>query len=251
MAEYGGRLVSIELWLVIALGMATVAWSFGRHRVGGALTLSVFIFMCLGGIFPIGDVVLKPLEKTYPAFPALESVDGVIVLGGSEESSVSEYWGHGQFNGAGERLTAALLLLHKHPEAKVIVSGKCGGRRCAPKDSYTEAMIASQFLEQHGISPARHRREVHATNTRENAQRVTEKFKPQKGETWVLVTSAYHMPRALKRFQQAGWTGLVPYPVDYRTAGFYDHIGWNLLGNLHKVNLALKEYLWRVINFIA
>jgi uncharacterized SAM-binding protein YcdF (DUF218 family) len=40
---------------------------------------------------------------------------------------------------------------------------------------------------------------------------------PKDGEVWLLVTSAFHMPRALGSFRQAGWRGLVPYPAGYRT----------------------------------
>jgi uncharacterized SAM-binding protein YcdF (DUF218 family) len=64
---------------------------------------------------------------------------------------------------------------------------------------------------------------------------------PETDDTWVLVTSAFHMPRAMRSFEAAGWTGLVAYPVDYRTAGFTDDIGWNLTGNLLVLNTAIRE----------
>ena len=42
--------------------------------------------------------------------------------------------------------------------------------------------------------------------------------KPQPGETWVLVTSAFHMPRAVGLFRRAGFE-VLPWPTDYFAAG--------------------------------
>jgi hypothetical protein len=49
------------------------------------------------------------------------------------------------------------------------------------------------------------------------------------------------MPRAMQSFQAAGWSGLVAWPVDYRTSRFTDDIGWDLTGNLQALNTAIRE----------
>ena len=55
-------------------------------------------------------------------------------------------------------------------------------------------------------------------NTVENAVFSMDLAKPQPGERWLLVTSGYHMPRAIGIFRRAGFA-VEPYPVDWRTRG--------------------------------
>ena len=64
---------------------------------------------------------------------------------------------------------------------------------------------------------------------------------PSPDKTWVLVTSAFHMPRATRSFEVAGWGNLVAWPVDYRTSKFTDGIGWDLTQNLEVLNTVISE----------
>ncbi|PLW80988.1 hypothetical protein CWI75_18005 [Kineobactrum sediminis] len=62
--------------------------------------------------------------------------------------------------------------------------------------------------------------ELRSRNTAENAALSLAVAQPQPGQTWVLVTSAFHMARAMHEFHQAGWPEMSPYPVDYRSGRF-------------------------------
>jgi len=66
---------------------------------------------------------------------------------------------------------------------------------------------------------------------------------PQPAERWVLITSAFHMPRALQSFDAAGWPDIVPWPVDFRSRPWRRGIGWDLTGNMRQLNTALREHL--------
>jgi uncharacterized SAM-binding protein YcdF (DUF218 family) len=101
--------------------------------------------------------------------------------------------------------------------------------------------MAGQFFRGQGIAPDRLRLEGQSRNTAENARLSLALASPAAGETWVLVTSAFHMPRAMRSFEAAGWSGIVPWPVDYRTSSFADGIGWNLTRNLQVLNTAIRE----------
>ncbi len=59
--------------------------------------------------------------------------------------------------------------------------------------------------------------------------------RPGPDERWLLVTSAYHMPRSIGIFRQAGWP-VIAYPVDYRTSGSVDL--WSTLGELIQPSVA-------------
>ena len=57
--------------------------------------------------------------------------------------------------------------------------------------------------------------ERQSRNTYENAVFSKAMIAPKPGERWLLVTSAYHMPRSVGLFRKAGFP-VEPYPVDWR-----------------------------------
>ena len=106
--------------------------------------------------------------------------------------------------------------------------------------------VAEDFFVSLGIDPDRITREDQSRNTAENARFSYEVAAPASGETWVLVTSAFDMGRALASFEAAMWREIIPHPVDYRTSSLIDGIGWNLAGNLQVLNIAIKEWVGRL-----
>src|SRR5690606_18132335 len=149
--------------------------------------------------------------------PALERVDGIVVLGGGEDSTASAYWQQPQLGEGADRYTAALALARQHPEAKVLFTGGSGRLRSLTGAKASEAAVAEAFFRQQGLEPERLLLEDRSRNTAENARLAFALVRPGSEETWILVTSAFHMPRALRSFQAAGWEDVVPWPVDYRS----------------------------------
>lgn len=101
--------------------------------------------------------------------------------------------------------------------------------------------MAERLFREQEIARERLLLEGQSRNTAENARPSRELAAPAPDETWVLVTSAFHMPRALRSFEAAGWTGLAPWPVDCRTSAFADGMGWNLARNLQVLKTAIRE----------
>jgi uncharacterized SAM-binding protein YcdF (DUF218 family) len=198
-------------------------------------------------ILPLGDLLLQPIERTHPAQPTLERVDGIIVLGGGEDARASVYWNQMQLNEGGERFTAALALARQFPEARVLFTGGSGALRDLVATASSEADMAGQFFRDQGIAPDRLLLEGQSRNTAENARLSIAIASPASGETWVLVTSAFHMPRAMRSFEAAGWPGLIPWPDDYRTSAFADGIGWDLTRNLKVLNTAIREQVGQIV----
>ena len=83
-------------------------------------------------------------------------------------------------------------------------------------------------------------------NTAENDRLSLALANPSPDETWVLVTSAFHLPRAIRNFEVAGWGNLVAWPVDYRTSKFTDGIGWDLTQNLEVLSTVISEQVVRL-----
>jgi uncharacterized SAM-binding protein YcdF (DUF218 family) len=88
-----------------------------------------------------------------------------------------------------------------------------------------------------GLSEDRLIVEGRSRTTAENAV-FSRAIAPDLEGPWILVTSAFHMPRALRTFCAAGWHNLVPYPTDYRGGKIWDQMGWKIAENLTDLNIA-------------
>lgn len=241
-AKLMGALLRPDTWIVIALAVIVLALILLRRRVAlwvSGITLVVLVIL---SVLPIGNLLLQPIERNYPANPSVGRVDGIIVLGGGEDARASAYWDQMQFNEGAERYTTALALARRFPEAKVLFVGGSGELRDVAGATISEATIAERFFKEQGIAPDRLLLEGQSRNTAENARLSLALANPAPNEAWVLITSAFHMPRAMRSFDAAGWKDLVAWPVDYRTSGFRDGLGWNLTGNLLVLNTAIREY---------
>jgi uncharacterized SAM-binding protein YcdF (DUF218 family) len=233
-------LIRAETVLVLILISICVLFYRGKARWGRRLLYWTTALLLVFSILPLGDLVMGPLERQYPANPPLSSVDGIIVLGGAEREWESAYWGQPITSEAGERYINAILLANRFPDAKVMFAGGYGWPAGSPA---TEADVAEMIFTGAGISRDRLLLENRSRNTFENARNA----RTLAGETgqgkWVLVTSGGHMARALGSFCAAGWRNIVPWPTDFQTADFADHIGWNLFGNLTVLGDAAKEWI--------
>ena len=236
-----GALLRPDTWIIIALASVVLALIMQRRRLALWVSgLTLFLLVALA-ILPLGNLLLQPIERTYPANPPLSQVDGIIVLGGGENARASAYWDQMQFNEGGDRFAAGIALARQFPDAQLLFTGGSGALRDLGGTAVSEASIAERFFLDQGIDPDRLLLEGRSRNTAENASLSLALANPIADETWVLVTSAFHIPRAMRSFEAAGWTGLVAWPVDYRTSRFTDHIGWDLTGNLQVLNTAIRE----------
>lgn len=233
-------LVRIETWFVLLILLALWALSAGRvRRARGILWVTLLAFLAIG-FLPLGDRMLHRLESTH-AVPELSGeVDGIIILGGAEDGPRSAFWGVTQVNEAAERIIAGAILARAHSGARVVFTGGSGALIQVEDRG---ADWAGRMLVDLGVAPERLVLERQSRNTAENAVMSRRLAEPVEGEVWVLVTSGFHMPRALQSFAGAGWTGIVPYPVDFRSLPEVRAIGWDPAARIGTLNLVLKEGL--------
>jgi len=236
-----GALIRAETWIILLLVFG--AWANWRGRLRLARTLSgmgLTLLLALT-LLPLGDLMIRPLEARFPVAPDLGAVDGIVVLGGAEQAGLARQWGLPQINDAGERFVEGAALAHAHPKAKLLFTGGSGALGDLGNSEVPQAAMAQQLFTRLGIAPERILLERTSRNTAENARNSLALIQPQTDEVWVLVTSAYHMPRAVQSFAAAGWPEVVPWPVDHRSGSFVGGIGWNLSRNLNLLNKATKE----------
>src|SRR5271163_3137284 len=226
--------------LLLCLLSGVLFFLLSRGRRGRVLVgLSALGFLLLA-VAPIGPAMLLALERWMPRPVALpDKVDGVLVLGGAVDPALSLSYGETVFNSAVARVLAGIALARRCPEAKLALIGGEGGLVTV---GLPESRATLGFVVQEGIAPERVILEERSRSTHENAVYAKELIRPAPGATWILITSAFHMPRAVASFDAVSWP-VIPYPVDYKIdpqTGL--RANFNLLDGLGAGSLAGKEW---------
>ncbi len=237
------------LWFVAApvtlllIGAILGVWLI-PHGVRFARALAL---VCLGALLvvsmaPVGATLIEPLEDRFPQFPAdAPAPYGIIVLGGAIDDDASAARGQTTFEEGAARLTETAILARRYPQARLVYTG---GSATLWNSRSTEAIEGRKLLTALGVDPARITIEDRSRNTDENARFTAALVHPQPEQTWLIVTSAYHMPRAMGLFVKAGFTARA-YPVDYRSLGGGRDWRMNLepARGLRLFDLAIHEWI--------
>ncbi len=199
--------------------------------------------MLLMGWQPLPDLLIRHLEQQYAEMPPqadLRSYVGVIVLGGATESAYMAQ-AHTQplLNGSAERMTAPVAALVHSPHLRVVFTG---GEGELMGTGPSEAERAQVFFESMGLSGKRVEYESASRTTYENAVLTAQLPGVDKTQHWLLVTSAWHMPRSMATFVKAGWN-VTAYPVDFRTGVSTRWTEYSLKEGVTRWQLALHELL--------
>lgn len=229
--------------IAMAVGLAVLALTRMR-RLGFALAVGGLLLMLAGGFLPLGNYLVLPLEERFANVElpsADEPVAGIIILGGFEDGWVSAGRPGLAVNEASERLTEGVRLARRWPDAKVVFTGGVGGLMGRGSDA---AGPVGQFLEDVGISQDRILLEPKALNTIQNARLTRDLLKPKPNDKWLLVTSAYHMPRSVGVFRAEGFT-VIAAPVDYRTRDNRDLLRMfpSIPAGLERLDLGVREWI--------
>jgi uncharacterized SAM-binding protein YcdF (DUF218 family) len=206
-------------FLLLLLLMGAVLLKAGRDRAGRRLVAASAALLLFGGWLPVSNWLMLPLEQRFSRPVLAGQLDGIVVLGGAEEARIWRGRSGHALNEAGERFTEAIALARNYPRAKVAFTGGSIELFTGPN---VGADAARAIFADLGLAEGeRLLFERKARDTWENAVFVKALAQPKEGERWVVVTSAWHMPRAIGAFRKAGFP-VEPWPVDYRTASFWD-----------------------------
>jgi uncharacterized SAM-binding protein YcdF (DUF218 family) len=228
----------IGLALVGAVLLFTRLASLGRKLVTASVVL-----LAICGFSPLGKMLLYPLEQRFPRWDDTRGApDGIVVLGGSIDPELSAAHGVTVFQRSVDRIVAAAALAHRYPNARVIFSG--GNANLVADDSAREADYAASVFERLGIAKNRLTLERRSRNTQENAEFSKVLVSPKPGERWLLVTSAFHMPRSVGVFRKAGFM-VEPYPADWRTGTDWTLWAPSIFASdaLAQVDIAVREWM--------
>ena len=226
------------------LGLVLLCTRF--TRLASWLIVTSLVLLVIAGLSPLGNALILPLEDRFPPWnPSHGAPDGIVVLGGAISPGVSEARNAIALDEAAERITATAELARRYPDARIIFSGGSGAllEREGP-----EAPFAVRQLMALGVAHDRITAEEQSRNTLENAGYARLLANPKPGERWLLVTSAYHMPRAIAAFRAEDFA-VDAYPVDWRTRGAGDlQRGFSTLSEgLRRTDVATREWVGLVV----
>jgi uncharacterized SAM-binding protein YcdF (DUF218 family) len=246
----GGMLLPSNL--LIGVGIVGLLLLLSRFAsLGRKLVAASVLLLAICGFSPIGNLLFYPLESRFPPWDDTRGApDGIVVLGGAIQPNLSAAHGIAMFGPSIDRMIAAAGLAHRYPNARIVFSG--GNANLVSSDAAREADFATPVFESLGLSKDRLIIERRARNTEENAEFSKALVSPKNGERWLLVTSAYHMPRSVGIFRKAGFE-VEPYPVDWRMGGRGDLLRFSIFftGGLSRIDTALREWMGLIAYWIT
>lgn len=226
--------------ILVAGAFLVTARSAFWAKCGRALVAFAAAAFFVIAVLPVGEWSAQPLESRFKA-AAPERVDGIILIGGSERARISEERGQPVAMDTTARYVVFAKLARQYPNAKLVFSGGSGS--LAPWRGMKDHEVAINALKDIGFPVERLAVESASRNTRENAVMAAKIVQPKPEETWLLITSAMHMPRAMGCFRRAGWN-VLPAPAGYMTGTSRSLApDLNLQDHLTALTRAVREYI--------
>jgi uncharacterized SAM-binding protein YcdF (DUF218 family) len=202
-----GLIIHLDFVLLFLMLGGLVCHIFRCPKWGHRLIIGSLVPFLIISLTPLSRVVVMTLEDRFPRMTQVpQDTKGMILLGGSIAQKETEERGFPVYNLAGSRLLEFVALALENPHLKLVFTG-----------TPMEVQAAKEVFDRFKLTQ-RVTFEKESLNTYDNAYRTAALLKPKSYEKWILVTSAYHMPRAMGLFKGAGFL-ISAWPVDYHTSG--------------------------------
>ena len=223
---------------IIALSIFNL-WLYRRNRKAFLCLLPIVILFYISSTYWLGEGLIRSLESRYHP-PLKLNGDVLVVLGGGSTYDTPNIHGAGHLSGNAANRLLTCVQLYRSYRLPIIISG---GR--VYRSSGDEAEIAKRILVETGVPEHEVITESMALNTSGNAKYIRELLVKYGFRRPVLITSAFHMTRAVKQFEKLK-IKVIPYPTDYLANVHYRfelYQLWPSAEALNEVQMALKEYL--------
>ena len=233
----------MPLGIVFGAGvLALVALGFNRRRIAAGLLAFALVWLWLWSTPLASNAIVGSLLDQYSLqrVEGLPAADAIVLLSGGARP-VSKYRVYPSLGHTSDRVWHAARVYHAGKAPLIIASG---GNVWSRPDKQSEADTMRTLLEALGVPDAAILVEGSSRTTHENAV-FTAKLAAERGiKRVLLVTSAWHMPRAEATFRRVG-LDVIPVPIDYANRRIESEI-FTILPDVRKLKsstLALKEYL--------
>ncbi|MBU3181011.1 YdcF family protein [Clostridium psychrophilum] len=196
--------------LIIALFIYIVLY-YKKNKKLPKLIVAILIPFYIISIPLTSNLLMHSLEYKYQQ-PSKVNGDVIIVLGGGATLTSPDLSGNGNlYNSAGNRLLTAARIHMKTGLPILFTGGQVF------KTSGNEAEIAKRQLLDLGLNKNSIIMENKSLNTTQNAKFTSVLLKKYNYTKPILLTSAFHMPRAVVNFNNSEIKNLQIYPTDYTT----------------------------------
>ena len=210
--------------------------------LGRKLVIAAVLLLVICGLSPLGKLCSIRWRRAFRrGTPRAARLMASSCSAASIDADLSVAHDTPVVRGAPDRIIAAAALASRYPNARIVFSG--GSAKSISNDA-READFAGAIFESLGVDKSRLIMERASRNTQENAEFSKALVKPKDGERWLLVTSAFHMPRSVGLFRKAGFA-VEPYPVDWRVGGRDDLMAFSnvAVDGLGRTDLAMREWM--------
>lgn len=220
MLFYAGKLTQFLIApLNLVLGMLLLAWFIKRRRprTSGALIVLATLLLGVASLPIVAFQLIGLLESRYPSttIEELPQADAIVVLGGTVSPLQLPRFEPEEL--AGARVQRAFRI-HRAGKAPFIICSGGFPYRGSSGEIRTESEDMRDLLVDFGVPAAAIECESKSRNTNENARFTADLLRARGAKRILLVTSAFHMPRAVALFEKQGLT-IIPAPSDPRATG--------------------------------
>jgi len=242
-SKIAGFVTSPLVWIILSMIVTFVLWIRRANATKAWLIITIVLSVVMTNPL-LANTIFHYWEKahTTPAVSDTTRYDYAIVLSGM----VSEDPAHNQLNfgESSDRILEAAKLFHAKKVCKIIVTG---GNASIYYQQSPEAKLLTEFLNSIGVPDSCIVSENKARNTYENALFTAQlpEISQNTAAQNLLITSAYHMPRAAACFRNQG-INFTPHPVDYYVSDIktdFHSIFVPSIAALEKWNILLHEWL--------
>ena len=205
--------------LALILLLALLLWK--KRRLAKTLVIIALVVLFAAGNKYTAFSLARSLEWKYPALPAGQKADAIVLLGGATEPNTPPRT-MVEMNSAGDRVTYAFKLWQENTAPVILLSG--GNIDFLSETSSTPAANMAALLELMGVPPEALLLQDKSENTEQDALYSCQLIQEKGYKNVLLVTSAFHMPRSMLLFEAQGCR-VIPAPTDYSVT----EAGWQKL----------------------
>lgn len=236
--------------LSFVLLVAAIVFS-KKNTLRNGLIIAALALIFISGNRWVSMSLARSLEWRYLPPVEVPEVQVAVVLGGGTEG-MQYPRSMAEVNSAGDRLLYAARLYQQRKVETLLLSG--GNIAWYGENSSSPAEDMQELLLLTSVPESAMWLEMQSQNTSENAQYSADILREENVNTVLLITSAMHMPRAVKLFEAQGLT-VIPAPTDYTVTqagwqnlwhGSFEQFVINLFptsGNIALTTNVLKEYI--------
>ena len=200
------------IFILLALALAIRLFKIDKLLSAAVLVCTIIFYLLCTGL--VAEKLMGWLEKVHtpPAQIETSGADVIVLLGGGAISQVPDVDGVGALCASPANRLLTAVRLQKILGVPILISG---GQTYS--DSGAEAEISARVLKSLGVPDDKILTETKSVNTTQNARYSAEILRDKGLKTPVLVTSAFHMKRAVINFEMCEFKPIA-YPTDFTVA---------------------------------